>query len=130
MYHFGSRSKRELATCDVKLQLLFRVVIKKYDCAVICGHRNEEDQNKAYLQGKSKLQYPLSEHNDFPSKAIDVIPYPINWDDLGSFYMFAGYVLRVASELGIAIRYGGDWDGDRKTADQEFVDLPHFELIT
>jgi len=61
--------------------------------------------------------------------AVDVAPYPIDWDDLGGFYMFAGYVLRVAETMGIKIRYGGDWDGDRKTTDQRFKDLPHFELL-
>lgn len=43
--------------------------------------------------------------------------------------MFAGYVMRVADELGIKLRYGGDWDGDKKTADQSFNDLPHYEIL-
>ena len=42
--------------------------------------------------------------------------------------MFAGFILGVASQLDISLRFGGDWDGDRKTDDQTFNDLFHFEL--
>jgi len=37
--------------------------------------------------------------------------------------------MRIAEEMGVAIRYGGDWDGDKKTADQRFNDLPHWEIL-
>jgi len=33
-----------------------------------------------------------------------------------------------ALELGIAIRWGGDWDGDGDRTDQTFNDLCHWEL--
>lgn len=129
MPSFSQTSKDRLRTCDEKLQVLFNEVVKTWDCSILCGRRSKEDQNKAYEEGKSKLRYPESKHNLLPSKAVDVAPYPIDWNDLGSFYMFAGYVKRVAENLGIRVRYGGDWDGDKKTADQTFNDLPHFELM-
>ena len=44
------------------------------------------------------------------------------------FVDFAGYVKGVAEDLGIAIPWGGDWDGDGDFSDQRFHDLPHFEL--
>jgi hypothetical protein len=31
--------------------------------------------------------------------------------------------------MGIAIRWGGDWDQDGFVADERFLDMPHFELI-
>lgn len=48
--------------------------------------------------------------------------------DLARWYYFGGYVCGVASELGIPVRWGGDWNGNRKVDDQTFHDLPHFEL--
>lgn len=49
--------------------------------------------------------------------------------DLGRWYYFGGYVCGVADELGIAVRWGGDWDGDREIRDQSFNDLPHVERV-
>jgi hypothetical protein len=47
--------------------------------------------------------------------------------DLARWYYFGGYVCGVAEELGIPIRWGGDWNGNRQVDDQSFDDLPHFE---
>ena len=129
MPFFSLNSLNNLETCDIQLQRLFKEVVKTYDCSVICGHRTKEKQNEAFKSNRSKLRYPKSKHNRFPSKAVDVIPYPVDWNDVGAHYLFAGYVLRVAYEMNIKIRYGGDWDSDKKTEDQTFNDLPHFELI-
>ena len=71
----------------------------------------------------------MSKHNSFPSLAVDVAPYPINWSDKERFYFFAGYVKATADQMKIKIRWGGDWDGDTKVRDQTFMDLPHYELI-
>jgi peptidoglycan L-alanyl-D-glutamate endopeptidase CwlK len=30
--------------------------------------------------------------------------------------------------MGIAVRWGGDWDHDGKSKDEQFLDLGHFEL--
>lgn len=48
---------------------------------------------------------------------------------LKRWYSFGGYVKATADRLGIKIRWGGDWDGDFDFRDQNFNDLPHFELI-
>jgi len=129
MPRFGISSTERLKTCHPDLQLLFQVVVKQLDCAVICGHRGQDEQNKACRNGNSGLTWPDSMHNKDPSLAIDVVPYPVDWQDKGRFYMFVGYVSRVAEELGIKIRCGADWDGDTNTDDQTLHDLPHFELI-
>tara|TARA_R110000787_G_scaffold44344_1_gene108873 strand:+ start:447 stop:842 length:396 start_codon:yes stop_codon:yes gene_type:complete len=128
MPKFGSRSKSRLKTCDTRLQDLFNEVIKHFDCSVIQGHRGKEDQNKAFKEGKSKLKYPNGNHNKSPSKAVDVAPYPINWNDRERFTYFAGYVVGIASQMGLKIRWGGDWDMDTEVKDNNFDDLPHFEL--
>ena len=60
--------------------------------------------------------------------ALDVCPYPIDWNDKDRFYNFAGLVKGIAISMDIKIRWGGDWDGDNDLKDQTFFDLPHFEL--
>lgn len=129
MPKFGYRSMKNLSTCDPRLQELFHKVIEKYDCSVICGHRNAHQQKKAFHEGKSKLNWPDSKHNKNPSLAVDVIPWPVDWLDMKRFYHFVGYVTAVAEMLNIPIRSGADWDGDFNLKDQNFMDLPHFEII-
>ena len=128
MPRFGKRSKKRLATCDDRLQDLFKKVIKYFDCTVIQGHRGEAEQNQAYDAGRSKLRYPDGKHNADPSKAVDVAPYPIDWSDRDRFHYFGGFVLGIASQMGLKIRWGGDWDRDTKVKDNKFDDLPHFEI--
>lgn len=128
MPSFSKKSQDILATCHPDLQKVFNEVIKHFDCTVMCGHRSEEEQNEAYRTGRSKLQYPQSKHNGSPSRAIDVAPYPIDWNDTDRFYFFAGLVKGIAAGMGIDIRFGGDWDSDTDLHDQTFMDLPHYEL--
>jgi len=135
MFSFSNISKERLLSCHRDLQVLFDYVITHYDCSVICGHREEDAQNKAFKEGNSTLTFPKSKHNSIPSIAVDVAPYPIDWDDLKRFYSFGGFVTGVAQSffdsgvMDYRIRWGGDWDGDFDFKDQRFNDLPHFELI-
>jgi hypothetical protein len=129
MPKYSQKSKDRLATCAQPLQDLFNEIIKHYDCTIVCGTRSKEDQDKAYAAGRSKVQYPNSKHNTFPSVAVDVVPYPIDWNDFNRFYMFVGIVRGFAAMMGIKIRCGADWDGDMEVKDQNFHDLPHFELV-
>lgn len=129
MPKFGKTSQERLLTTDRLLQLLFTEVVKHWDCSVISGHRGEEEQMAAYNKGTSKVKYPNSKHNQRPSKAVDVAPYPIDWEDTARFYMFVGFVRGVAYKLGIEVRCGADWDGDTQVKDQNFHDLAHFELL-
>jgi len=130
-YKFGSRSLENLSEAHQDLQRLFHEVIRGYDCSVIEGFRNREEQQKAFHSGKSHLEFPNSNHNKKPTDALDVAPYPISWkkEDIRRFYHFAGYVKGIADKLGIMIRWGGDWDGDFEFKDQNFHDLPHYELL-
>ena len=129
MPKFGKRSREKLNTCDEDLIALFNEVVKYFDCSVLEGHRGRVLQDKYFKEGKSKLKFPDGRHNKKPSVAVDVVPYPIDWDNIKQFYHFAGYVQGVADQLGIELRWGGDWDMDRDFTDQNFHDLPHFELI-
>ena len=129
MPKFSDKSLDKLQSCHTDLQKIFNEVIKNYDCSVLEGHRSNERQDELYSQSRSKLKGGQSKHNHIPSLAVDVAPYPINWNDKIRFYHFVGYVRGVASQLGIEIRCGADWDGDFDFGDQTFNDLPHFELV-
>ncbi len=102
-------------------------MIKHYDCTILEGYRSDEDQLKAFNTGKSKIKSG-GKHNQKPSLAVDVVPWPIDWASKDRFYHFAGFVQGIAQMLDIKIRFGGDWNGNRNFKDQAFVDLPHFEL--
>ena len=129
MYKYGKSSRSRLETCHPDLQRLFNELIKDWDISILCGHRGEEEQNAAVARGSSKVKFPNGKHNSLPSLAVDAALYPIDWNDTGRHYMFAGMVKQKAKELGINIRCGADWDGDNYTTDQTFHDLPHFEVI-
>lgn len=126
MPSFGKRSRTELETCHPQLQQLFNEVIKTFDCAVIEGHRSPERQEQLFMGGRSRTMN--SKHLKSPSHAVDVVPYPVDWDNTRKFYFFGGLVCSIAQKLEIPIRWGGDWDGDNEFDDQTFHDLGHFEL--
>ena len=128
MAKFGKSSKRRLATCHEDLQEIFNEIIKHFDCSVLCGHRGEEGQNKAFESGNSKVKRPNGRHNHTPSIAVDVAPYPINWEDRERMTYFAGMVMGIAKAKGIGLRWGGDWNQNTDLEDNGFDDLPHFEL--
>lgn len=146
MAKFSKTSKKRLSTCHPLLIELFTDVIKSVNCTILCGHRDKAGQDAAVAEGSSKVKWPEGKHNAIPSLAVDAGPWfpeppHVIWPDLenqspeayartlGQWYMFVGYVRRAAEDLGIAIRCGADWDGDRMVTDQDFHDLPHFELL-
>ena len=129
MPYFGKRSKKHLETCDKRLQKVLNEVIKYVDCSVIEGHRSAERQNKLFEEGRTKVKYPHGRHNSNPSRAVDVVPYPIDWDDRERFHLFAGFVIGIAQSMGIKLRWGGDWNMNFEVDDNNFDDFPHFELI-
>ena len=128
MPRFGKRSKERLATCEKDLQMVFNEVIKYVDCSILEGHRSKDRQNSLYEDGKTKVRYPDGRHNANPSRAVDVTPYPVDWADRERQTLFAGFVLGVANQMGINLRWGGDWDQDFEVKDNRFDDFPHFEL--
>ena len=139
MPKFSTASALKLSTCHPDMQTLFNEVVKTYDCTIVCGHRNEADQNKAYNEGKSEKRWPESKHNTTPSQAVDVMPYlpqvGIDWKDEKALYLFIGKVMVIAHQLWLKgdmahqVRFGVDWDGDGRTLDQTFHDGAHCELI-
>ena len=119
----------QLASCDKRLQQVFNEVIKSFDCKVIIGHRGQEAQEEAFRTGKSQKHWPDGNHNAMPSKAADVIPVPIDWNDRERMTFFAGFVMGVAHNMNIKLRWGGDWDQNTQVKDNSFDDLVHFEVV-
>lgn len=137
MPSFGAKSLSRLTTCHPELQHIFNVVVKGFDCSVICGHRDKAEQDRVFREKLSKVEWPDSKHNKYPSMAVDVGPYPevMLWKPIKPFNDFGFYVKGVAAtmlergDIEHQLRWGGDWDGDHDTTDQRFDDLVHFELI-
>jgi len=126
MYKYSKKSEFNLSQCYIDLQLIFKKLLHFYDHSVICGYRNEEDQNEAFTTGNSQLKYPKSNHNKIPSLAVDVVPYPLDWGDLKRFYEMAGMVKAITYLLNKdgLIKYNIEWGGDWKS----FKDYSHFQL--
>ena len=115
MYKFSNRSKRQLATVDIRLQNLFNAVIKEYDVTILEGIRNIAKQKLYFDTGKSKTM------NSYHLKglAVDVAPYPIDWDNINRFMELSIIVKRIAKEQGLNITWGGDW---------KWKDYPHYQI--
>ena len=127
-YSFGNSSQARLDTCHPKLQEILNEAIKYVDISILCGTRDEAAQEKAVADGASKVHYPDSRHNSMPSMAIDVAPYPIDWENLTRFALLQGLLKGIAMMKGIKIRSGIDWDSDGDITDHKFMDWPHIEL--
>ncbi len=121
MFKLSKLSKIKLNSCHSDLILLIEEVSKEHQCAVICGHRGKYEQEQAFYYGKSKALWGQSKHNKIPSMAVDVVPLPLNWDDIESFERLGSAVMEKAKELNIKIRWGRDFN--------KLKDYPHFELI-
>jgi|TARA_R100001594_G_scaffold30163_1_gene56326 hypothetical protein len=130
MPKLGKRSKSRLQGVDSKLVNVLNEVCKYFDITVIEGLRSQERQNELVAQGKSKTKF--GKHVE--GKAVDIAPYPIDWNARDDFHYLGGFVLGIASQMGINVRWGGDWSDSslsqnrRTTKDNNFDDLVHFEL--
>jgi peptidoglycan L-alanyl-D-glutamate endopeptidase CwlK len=134
---YGKQSRGNIEELCSPLQVILHkyadVAPRSMDLTIICGHRGEVAQNKAFDSGVSSVTYPNSKHNSMPSEAFDFVPAPLGgpkgWSDLYRFSRIAGGLEMVATQLGFKIRWGGDWDRDGATIDQKFKDLGHIEFL-
>lgn len=119
-YPFSYGSLKQRDTLHPDLQKVVDEAAQTCNFSIICGHRNQEDQNRAFQEGKSKQQWPNSRHNSSPSEAVDCAPYPLDWNNAQEFAVMAGHILAAAERVGVKIEWGGRW--------KSIVDLPHFQL--
>jgi len=135
MYKFGRKSLEKLFTCHEDLQKIMNEVIKHMDIVILYGHRTTKEQFELFRQGRDLVggewvktgktvtnldgKSKLSEHNYLPSRAIDIAPYPIDWNNIERFKELAVIVKREAKKLDIDIIWGGDW---------KMRDFPHYQI--
>ena len=129
MPSFSPSSISKLATCDVRLREIAELAVQDFDFSVVCGHRDKEEQDKAVRFGFSKAPFPTSKHNSYPSKAMDLVPYPEGYKVPERMKDLAKHILVVAEAQGTKIRWGGDWNMNGRSDDEKFIDMPHFELV-
>jgi len=124
MPKFGKRSRERMRGVDSRLINVMNELIKLMDVTIIEGLRTKERQEELVAKGASKTKF--SKHIE--GKALDLSPYPIDWENRDGFYYMGGMIRGIAQQLGYDIRYGGDWDSDGQTKDNNFDDLVHVEI--
>lgn len=129
MPSLSARSLERLSLVDIRLQEIVLKAIEITDFSVLEGHRDFVEQERMFREGHSHLRWPESKHNSLPSLAVDLAPYPIDWSDTERFILLAGVMFTLASQRGIELRWGGDWDRDGRMSDESFRDYVHFEIV-
>ena len=117
-YKLGIRSLQNLSGVHPDLVAVVKLAISitEQDFTVIEGIRNINRQRELYKAGKSTTMN--SRH--ITGHAVDMVPWPVDWNDLERFEVVSEAMKTAAEELDIPIVWGGDW--------KSFYDAPHFEL--
>lgn len=121
MMGLSKTSRQKLNTCHSDLIRLIEAVAETEKCAVICGFRGRYEQEQAFLTGKSKAKFGQSKHNLKPSQAVDVVPLPLDWNNISSFEKLGEKIMAKAEELNIKVKWGKYFTN--------LKDYPHFELV-
>lgn len=154
----GKTSLERLATCHPDLQRVVKraakLAKKEDDFTVLEGVRTEEQMMINYGKGRTAAQLAAkgiparyakpdaakvtwlsnpfasahAKQADGYSRAVDLAPYPIDWNNIARFDRIAKLMLEAAVLEGVAIRWGADWDRDGKPRERGETDSPHFEL--
>jgi len=82
MPRYGKRSKERLKGVNTKLVNVLNELIKIMDVTIIEGVRSKERQAELLEKGATKVIY--SRHME--GKAVDLAPYPIDWEDRERFH--------------------------------------------
>ena len=125
MPKFGRKSRKNMKGLNVGIVNVLNQTIPHFDFSVIEGLRSIETQKEYVAKGASKTM--KSKHLE--GKAVDIAPYPRDYDDIERFVYLGGFILGVASQLGVKLRWGLDWDMDTYTKDTGFRDIGHFEVV-
>ena len=117
-YKLGTRSLQNLSGVHPDLVAVVKLAISitEQDFTVIEGIRNINRQRELFKAGKSTTMN--SRH--ITGHAVDMVPWPVDWEDLERFEVMSEAMKTAAEELDIPIVWGGDW--------KSFYDAPHFEL--
>ena len=146
-HNYGKNSLSQISTCHMDLSKILMLAITRstVDFGVSEGHRKPERQKMLFDRGLSQIDgiKRKGKHNYLPSLAADIYIFHPDKDtrrklayDKAHLCYVAGVITSCAKELldrgeiTHALRWGGNWDSDGIIiADQNFIDLPHFELV-
>lgn len=137
-YQLGARSRANLAGVHPDLVRVVERAIEltEQDFAVIEGVRTPERQRQLYAQGRTAPGQVVtwtmhSRHFAGPDgygRAVDVVPWPVDWSSTAKFDAIAQAMRAAAAELGVPIRWGADWDQDGTPRERGESDSPHWEM--
>lgn len=121
MAKFGQRSRDNLKCVHPDIVGVLEEAIKHYDFTVLEGLRSSQKQAEYFALGKSKtLNSKHLRQSDGYSHAVDLAPWPIDWEDTEEFFYLAGLIEGIAKMKGVSLQWGGRW--------RSLKDCPHFEL--
>jgi len=123
MFTFSERSLNNLKGVHPKLVAVVKraLEITPIDFTVLEGVRSQARQDELWAQGRTKPGQVVTwvqssgTHGiqaDGYGHAVDLAPYPIDWNDYNRFDGLANVMFAAAKELGVTLRWGGNWDMD------------------
>lgn len=132
----ASRSKLIGVHPDLVRVVERAITLTTVDFRVLCGLRTVEEQRELYARGRTKpgpkVTWTLaSKHLKQPDgfgHAVDLVPWPTDWNTVAKFDAIADAMFAAAKELRVKIRWGRDWDRDGIPDEKGETDGPHFEL--
>lgn len=138
-YSLSERSLNNLKGVHPNLIAVVKraIEITKQDFMVIEGVRTQARQDELWAQGRTKPGPIVTWTKDASSHgigkdgfghAVDICPYPVDWNDLKKFDEISKAMFAAGNELGVRLRWGADWDMDGKPRERGESDSPHFEL--
>lgn len=112
------------------------IQITTQDFMVLEGVRTPERQRELYAQGRTKpgkvVTWTLKSNHfkqaDGFGHAVDLVPYPVDWNTASKFDAISFAMFAAAAEFGVPLRWGKDWNQNGKPGEKGESDSPHFEL--
>jgi len=152
-YLLGKRSISNLAGVHPALVMVVKraIEITGQDFLVLEGVRPKARQHELFGKGRTvaqlmaagvdasnarpglaKVTWTLNSNHfkqlDGFGHAVDLVPWPVDWNTPRKFDAIADAMQDAARDLGVTIRSGMDWDRDGKRRERGESDSPHFEL--
>lgn len=132
-FKLGKTSLARLKGVDETLVNVVKraIEISEVDFTVLEGVRTLERQRELYAQGRTapgKIVTWTMKSRHIEGKAVDLVPYPLDWNDLDKFDKIKDAMFQAAKELDVNLRWGADWDGDGNYREKGEYDSPHFEI--
>ena len=132
-FKLGKTSLARLQGVDETLVNVVKraIEISEVDFTVLEGVRTLERQRELYAQGRTapgKIVTWTMKSRHIEGKAVDLVPYPLDWNDLEKFNKIKDAMFQAAKELDVNLRWGADWDGDGNYREKGEYDSPHFEI--